>query len=244
MNLGKVTDTVGPSVHKLGHMAEVYLTRHSGSFTITEAQAIRESVASVQWKMQSSTYHLEWLWNHSLEARYDVLELLEIRNRSEWTDAQRFEGAVHLEAYILQVRAYLDFYFHLICRVLLCADVPHMMSTTQFRATLLRAPALNAARAAAIDAYVQEQVLAPGRWGAVMRSLRDKISHADRLKPGRAATESVGGVLLDWPTIRGLTFERLAQQFDNGRFELLRDTAPMLFEMPWQSGPFRPDAWK
>lgn len=223
-------------------MAELYLTRHSGALSAVEAQTIRESVASVQWKMQVSAYHLEWLWRHSLEARYDVLDILRGQNRSEWTDAQRFEAAVHLEAYILQARAYLDFYFHLACRVLLCSDVPHMMSTSRFRATLLRAPASNAPRAAAIDSYVQAHVLAPGQWGAVIRSLRDKIAHADRLKPGRASTESVAGVLLDWPTIRGLTFDRHAQGFDNGRFELLRETAPILFEMPWPSGPLRPDA--
>ncbi len=239
MDHERVMATVGPSLLKLGYMADVYLTRHSTSYSEADARAVRDSVAALQWKMQASAYHLEWLWRHSFEARYDVLALLEIRDRSEWTDGQRFEAAVHLEAYILQARAYLDFYFHLVCRVLLCSDVPHMMSTRKFRATLLRAPASSAPRAAAIGAYVQDQVLAPGQWGAVMRSLRSKILHADRLKHGRASTESVAGVSLDWPTIRGLTFDRLAQGFDNGRFELLRETAPILFEIPWQSGPFR-----
>ncbi len=244
VDLASVNATVGPSVLKVGQMADLYLRRNAGAYSDPDLQAIRESVASLQWKMQSSAYHLEWLWAHSLRCRYDILDLLDTNVRAEWTDDQRFQAAAHLEAYIFQARAYLDFYFHLVCRVCSCPEVPHMMSTRQFHTTLRRAPAAHKARANAIHTYVNDQVLAPGRWGALMRSLRDRIAHADRLKPSRASTESVGVVLLDWPTIRGLTFERLAQDFDNGRFELLRETSPILFELPWLSGELQANAWE
>lgn len=56
MDHERVMATVGPSLLKLGYMADVYLTRHSTSSSEADARAVRDSVAALQWKMQASAY--------------------------------------------------------------------------------------------------------------------------------------------------------------------------------------------
>ena len=73
--------------------------------------------------------------------------------------------------------------------------------------------------------------------------LRDKIAHRDILRPGADGVETIAGVQLDWPTIRGLSFERFGQEFLEGASKMLQVTSEHLYLLPWHSGPYDPDAW-
>ena len=93
-----------------------------------------------------------------------------------------------------------------------------------------------AERAGAIWRYIEDRVFGEQRWGALVRDLRNKIAHVGELYPGEDGDETAAGIFLDWPTVQGLTLERLAQDFQNGAFDLFADLAEPLFLCKWKAG--------
>jgi hypothetical protein len=85
----------------------------------------------------------------------------------------------------------------------------------------------------------------PNDWGTLLKSLRDKIAHKDRLHPSFDSEEVlVGEVLFDWPTLRGITRDRFCQYIQNGMFAIFTDVSPVLYELEWKPGPYRTDMWQ
>jgi hypothetical protein len=73
-------------------------------------------------------------------------------------------------------------------------------------------------------------------WGSLLSELRNKIAHRDRIRPSFESDETLtGGVLFNWPTIRGLTYDRFYQYIQNGMYYLFKDTNPILFDVEWKS---------
>jgi len=87
--------------------------------------------------------------------------------------------------------------------------------------------------------------LSPENWGTLLESLRDKIAHRDRLRPSFDSDETlVGKVLLDWPTMQKTTYQRFCQYMQNEMFYLVTDISPILYELDWKAGPYKPDLWQ
>jgi hypothetical protein len=85
----------------------------------------------------------------------------------------------------------------------------------------------------------------PNNWGSLLQSLRDKIAHRDRLRPSfNSDGTPVRKVLFDWPTLRDITFDRFCQYMQNGMFALFTDVSPVLYEVEWKPGPFKPNLWQ
>jgi hypothetical protein len=61
--------------------------------------------------------------------------------------------------------------------------------------------------------------------------LRDRVSHFDRIRPSvskNADTEQL--------SVAGLTLERLAQDFENGHYDLFLDVIAPIWERKWIAG--------
>jgi hypothetical protein len=126
------------------------------------------------------------------------------------------------------------------------------MSKRKFDKALLNVPTSMNDKAVLIAEYFDTKVFAestnswlnPEDWGTLLRSLRDKIAHRDRLRPSFDGDETlIGQVLFDWPTLRQTTYDRFCQYMQNGMFELLRESSPILYELEWKPGPYKPGMW-
>ena len=82
--------------------------------------------------------------------------------------------------------------------------------------------------------------LAQNNWGDLIRSLRNKIAHKDRIKLSRNSLERImNEILLDFPTIRDLTYANFCQEMENGLQYMVKDLFPILYGIDWKSGPYR-----
>lgn len=230
-----------PASKKIAQMAEVYLKRHA--VPNEQAKLIVDAVSAVQWKFMVSSVHLEELWRMSERARLTLPELIENAvTLHRWDERDRFDATRHLESFLFQARSFIDVFMRLGCEAL-SSSPPVYMSVDDFRRSLCEAPAANHDRAERLQQYFDREVFGLSSWGTLVRSLRDKIAHRDSLRPSQAGQEHVAGIRLDWPTIKGVTFERLAQGFHNGAFELVRSASPIVFDSAWYSGPYRANAY-
>jgi hypothetical protein len=230
-----------PCNRKLRRMAELYLER--GTLPRDRRAKILDAVSAVQWKFTVASVHLEDLWRVSENARLSLFDLAKnsvLEHR--WDEEEMLDATRHLEAFLFQARAFLDVYMRLCCEVL-ARRCPPLMSTKEFKNALADALPGAEQRAANMQAFFDDEVFGDQKWGSLLRALRDKIAHRDEIRPSRDGIETTLDVRLDWPTIRRMTYDRLAQDFQNGVFELVRSTSPWLFELGWKSGPYDAAAW-
>ena len=144
-----------------------------------------------------------------------------------------------LECFVLISRSFLDFYMLYICLLLRTGHKGSMSKSRFFKAleSTLEDPFHE--RASTICDYFENHVfsssesLSQDNWGSILRSIRDKIAHRDRLHtyPGQS------------PVIQGNFYEEFCQKMQNGMFELIRETTPVLFNLEWKSGPYREGLW-
>jgi len=125
-------------------------------------------------------------------------------------------------------------------------EKPGMMSLKKFYRCMksTQEPILKR-KSARLHCYFKKNVFSEDGWGTLLKGLRDKIAHQEHLRSSYEGSEKLfGKVLLDWPTLRGKTFDRFCQEIENGMFNMIRETSPILFDLEWKSGPYKPDLWK
>ena len=60
--------------------------------------------------------HLEELWALSMDCRWSLFDLIENSvDKQVWTDEEHIIGAMHLESFVVQARAFLNVYMYYIC---------------------------------------------------------------------------------------------------------------------------------
>lgn len=233
------------TLFKLRQMQEIYLKRSSERYSNSHINRIKRHFASVEFKFLLTCIHLEQLWALSEDARFDLVDAVaNSLERLDWTANQSIIGSLFLESFLFEARSFLDVYMFYIC-LIMGIDNPGTMKVTKFKQHMKsRKETSFEKRATQLLKYFEQQVFGKDHWGELLRSLRDKISHRERLSPSRNGSETLlGKVLLDWPTLRRKTFDRFCQDINNGMFEMLCETSPMLFELEWKSGPYKPDLW-
>lgn len=78
-------------------------------------------------------------------------------------------------------------------------------------------------------------------WGDLLKSLRDKTTHQKLITPVIVEKENTSGYSITWPTIDGQNYSELAQlNFENNAFEMIRAMFPILYNLEWVTGPFKP----
>ena len=212
------------------------------SFTEIEAKHAQDSIDAVLWKFTLSGIHLERLW--MFRESLDLQKVLDSSfGKHSMTSHEEIAAALELEGFLFQGRAMLDFLMHHVlaaCRV----GFQGQMSRRNFRKVIHRVGDTNSDKANAAMQYLDLYVFPDDKWGGFIRSLRNRIAHRDRLRPGRESQEKAIDTALDWPTIRGSTFHRLTQDFENEAWEALTTMIPALWDRTWIGGPERSGMWE
>ena len=124
------------------------------------------------------------------------------------------------------------------------------ISTDRFYKRLANAkPDFLRARAKCVEEYFNSKVfgkekevdiMSPKNWGSLLKSLRDKIAHKDRINFSMNSPDRIiHDIHLDFPTLKDLTYDRFCQAMENGIFIMVEDLFPILYDLEWQAGPYR-----
>lgn len=242
--LNDTRSQVDPPLQKIERMQDLYLAQNANLYTAEQSAQIRRWLGAVQYKYLAAHVHLEELWTLSMASRWSLLDLIEQAvEKQDWTNSDLMIGSMYLENFLLQGRSFLNIYMFYICLILNIAN-PGSITIDAFQTHMRKVKGERfERRALSIGSYFETTVFSEGKWGRIIKDLRDKISHRENLRPSNQGDEVIAGVLLDWPTIRGMTFERFGQLFANGMFEMICATTPLIFELEWKAGPYRADLW-
>jgi hypothetical protein len=239
---------------KLQAMQDIYLQKNPSLYTAGELQQIRHYLKAVAYKFHLANLSLEQLWSLSDTKRQELVYALENSlDRLDVSDDEVLLISFVFEGFLFQARSFLDFYMLYIC-LFLKTGHQGTMSTERFFKALDKVDGTPfVEKSAWVQEYFTNKVfgksdwtgLNPDDWGSLLQSLRDKIAHRDRLRPSFNGDETlVGRVLFDWPTLRDITYDRFCQYMQNGMFALFTDVSPVLYELQWKPGPYRPNLWQ
>lgn len=240
--LKKVRRNITTPSLKLELMQEIYLKSNSNLYKDPDhIYQIKRSFESVKYKLFFTNFHLEQLWTLSEDSRWELLDTLaNSLDKLRWDDNKLIIGSIFLESFLFQAVSLLDVYMFYISLIMGIKN-PGFMSVKKFynhMESCQRSPFKTKAKK--IKKYYEKSVLGKGQWGEFLRSLRDKIAHRDCLWPSFDSGETLlDKVLLDWPTLKRMTYDRFCQDIDNNMFEMLRKTSPILFDLEWKSGPYK-----
>lgn len=241
-------------LQKLQAMQEIYLQKHPGLYSEEELQHIRYYLKAVAYKFHLANLSLEQLWSLSDTKRQELLYALENSlDRLDVSDDELLLISFVLEGFLFQARAFLDFYMLYICLFLKTGHQGSISKERFFKALNKVKEDPFAEKAKWVHDYFNNKVfgtpdwtgLNPNDWGSLLQSLRDKIAHRDRLRPAFNSGETlIRKVLFDWPTLKGITYDRFCQYMQNGMFALFTDVSPVLYELEWKPGPYKPSLWQ
>lgn len=239
---------------KLSRMQQIHLDRTRIPYSQADRDAIEYYLNAFLYKFFLATLNLEQLWSLSHAKRTEVLSAIENGLDTLSTDDDELLLASFLlENFLFQSKSCLDFYMIYLCRILR-TEHRGSMSIPKFYKALKRAqPSELKDQAERIREYFTSHVfakdrmidpIAPINWGTLVTDLRDKIAHRDTLHPSFESDERLlEKVLFDWPTLRGLTFDRFCQAVQNGFFFMLTELSPLLYGLEWKAGPYKDDLW-
>jgi hypothetical protein len=159
------------------------------------------------------------------------------------TEPRRFTNraiaylTVEFEAYLVQARAFINVaQIHTLdaCRV----QFGGQLTNEKYENAVENAPLDVKDRLVSARDYFVNEVFGDGKWGTLLKSLRDRVVHFDRIRPS-SSTNSDEEKL----HVAGLTLERLAQDFENGHYYLLIYVIAPIWEHEWIPGSFIPSMW-
>jgi hypothetical protein len=81
-------------------------------------------------------------------------------------------------------------------------------------------------------------------WGNVLRSYRDKTAHNTLLNLTMKEVKTRTGQAVMEPTTQGQEISFFVQNtFENNAFYMLKDLMPILYEVEWIAGPYKPEMY-
>ncbi|MBZ0280606.1 MAG: hypothetical protein K8L97_07675 [Anaerolineae bacterium] len=234
---------------KLRAMQEVYFLRTSIAYSVEERQLIQHYLDALIYKFHMASLALEQLWALRDEKSGEIIQAIEQSlDRLSVSDEELTIISFAFDTFLFHSRSYIDFYMLYICYVLKTGH-EGKISQDKFRKALGRVTESNLnAKAMRVRDYFDisvygesnaEAFVAPN-WGSLLTSLRDKVAHRDIIKPSFESDKTLAkGVLLDWPTIRKMTYADFHQMMENGMYFLMQDISQILYDITWISGPYR-----
>lgn len=196
-----------------------------------EADSLRNAL---DWKLLCISYQLELLWGLKATKNEALMDLLSSDHLSiEWGEYEYDVGLIAMDSALFQLSAFID--IHLRYSLLLFGKKPEgKMRWKNYKKALLRISETSS-RAADLVSYYEDRVWATDCWGHLLRELRVKIAHKNRLYPSRKGIDQDTRVALTWLTVDDRPLERLAEDFSNGVISVLQDTTPIITGNPWPS---------
>jgi hypothetical protein len=234
---------------KINEMQEIFLHRNSRLYTKEEQNQLHYYLKAVAFKFHLANLSLEQLWALSMDKRQKLLFALENSlDRLDVSDEELLAISFVFESFLFQATSFLDFYMLYICHLLKSGHQGSISKKRFFKALVRVSDPFLAGKAQRVKDYFASHVfseitgewMVPHNWGTLLRSLRDKIAHRDRIRPSFDSGEAlIDGVLLKLPTLQNVTYDRFCQYMQNGMFVMLTEVAPLLYDLEWRSGPFR-----
>lgn len=210
-------------------------------FGDSERQAALRSIDAFVWKLTAAGIHLERLWDYHESCALQQLVANGLNDElapKRFTDNEVAFLTTEFEAYLFQARAFISVaQIHTLhaCRV----SFGVQLTNTEYTQVVKKAP--NEVRERLIQAhnYFTQDVFGEGKWGSLLKSLRDRVVHFDRIRPSRTTLDEGAEQL----TVNKRSFERLAQDFENGSYNLIVKVIAPVWEREWQAGPYYPGMW-
>lgn len=230
------------NVPKLFGMQEAYLAKNQHLYTEAEIETIRAKLEAVVDKFQMASFWLEQLWALSDASRGQSFVT---GSELHLGGKQLFILRCYLDAFLFEARSYLDLFMFYILMVLKPPQLDpkmHMRSSSFLKALDRVKDKPFSEKANKIKVLFQHS---DADWISLLRELRDRIAHRDILLTNLESREKISTlngdtVTFNWPTVRQRTYDRLCQDFENGIFFLILEVFPILFDLEWQPGPYRP----
>lgn len=210
-------------------------------FDDLERKIALRSIDALVWKLTAAGIHLERLWENreSVAMQQMISKVLSgVSEPKRFTDKEFAFLAAEFEAYLLQARAFISVsQIHTLnaCRVPFYGQI----TNEKYAKAVMKAPENVRDQLMQVHNYFIQNVFGHGKWGSLLKSLRDRAVHFDRVRPSRTTTDTGSEEL----TVTGISLERLAQDFENGTYGLLVHVIAPIWERDWQPGPYRSGMW-
>jgi hypothetical protein len=237
-------------IRKVFTMQDIYLGNNPDIYIPEEIERVQYYLRAVSYKFQLANLSLEQLWALSETKREELYSALENSlDRLDVSDDELLLISFAFEGVLFQVMACLEFYMLYLCFFLqlLPVDYRGKMTTSKFFGVLAESQEDDPnGKVKQVEEFFNVRVFGTDRqniwhsnnWGTLVISLRDKIAHRDRLRPSFDSDETlIGQVLFDWPTLRGITYDRFYQSVQSGLYCLIKELSPILYELEWKPGP-------
>jgi len=211
------------------------------NFQEQEHKNAMRSIDALVWKLTAAGIHLERLWENRESLEVKQLMAITVRDEVEpkrFTDKEVAFLTVEFEAYLLQARAFINVaQIHTLdaCRV----SFGGQLTNEKYEKAVNNAPEDVSERLMKARDYFAQHVFGTDMWGTLLKSLRDRVAHFDRVRPSRDASDD-----LEKLSVTGLSLERLAQDFENGSYDLLVNVIAPIWERDWQPGAYYIGMWK
>ena len=215
-------------------------TRQLG-FNDRECDAALKSIDALMWKLTAAGIHLERLWEcKESVAMKHLLENAVHYNfePKRFTDKEVAYLTAEFEAYLMQARAFISVaQIHTLdaCRI----PFGGILTNDKFDKAVRNAPVDVSGRLVSAYDYFTNEVFGCNKWGTLLRSLRDRVTHFDRIRPSVSIINDAEQL-----DVAGLSLERLAQDFENGHYDLLVDVIAPIWEREWNPGAYIPGMWE
>lgn len=210
-------------------------------FTSREREVALRSIDALVWKLTAAGVHLERLWeNREAFALHQLISQVLTGNSSSrrFTDKEVAFLTAEFEAYLFQARAFINVaQIHTLdaCRVRFGGQ----LTNEKYAKAISSAPEEVKDRLVKALNYFTCEVFGRGKWGSLLKSLRDRVAHFDRIRPSRITlTEGAEDL-----TVTGLSLDWLAQSFENGVYDLLVNVIAPMWEREWVPGAYHPEMW-
>ncbi len=230
---------------------EIYLRNNVTFYSESESKNVRYFLDTFLFKYQLANYRLEQLWAIR-DAKVEI-NMLDIARNSitslDLTNDEVFLQSHNLEQFLFQSRSCLDF-FMLYLAHFLRTNHQGTMSTKAFYKRLGHSkPDELYNKATVVEQYFKTRIFGTEKevdiisltnWGTLVKSLRDKIAHKDRINISMNSPDKImHDILVDFPTLKDLTYDKFCQAMENGMWFMICELFPVLYDLEWQAGPYR-----
>ena len=231
----------------LKHIHGIYIAQNTHLYTEPELFWINHYLDSVIYKSFLVSIAVEQLQSVKFgkisESLWEAIE--NSIGSLDCSNDERLLVSFALEAFLFEARSFLDVYMIFTSLLLKTGFTKGHMSKSRFYSELdkVEAPPFTE-RAQWMKIYFDTKVFGEegskgasiirDDWGSLLRDLRNKIAHRDTINLSFGSKEKfINDILLDWPTLSGITYHLLAETIRNGMHSLFHEALCHIYELKW-----------
>ncbi len=241
---------------KLDAMESAFLGAHD-FYKPHEIERIRYFRAAYIYKFHLVALHLEELWSLTHLGNNPLslsLLLHNVYDKHNTNDDHLLLSSMAFEGFVLQGKAFLDFYMLYLCAIFKIDNTSHL-SKKRFLEALDRVEMAELAKMANIaKKYFETNVFADANigklpsenWGVLLKMFRDGLVHRDNSAPdfqrNQPLVNQILGFIIEEQELPD--FSRFAQDVQNVMFTMITRLAADVYGLEWIPGPYREGMWR